>query len=111
MGKTIKAETNYAKYKAIMAEYGEDMDLNTLASFIEELKDVLKKHTANYKALQKEYHRLLVLMSRLRSGALCPCCHRPLYFSDMRRVPKGHVCIHCDEIFSENEVEFQETEE
>lgn len=107
MEKNVKTETNYAKFKAVMAEFGEDMDLNFLASFISELKDVLKKHPSNYEAIQKEYHRLLVLKSRLRSGTVCPHCHSPLYLSDMRRMPKGHVCIRCDEVFNEDEVEFE----
>ena len=100
----MKQETNYMKLRKIMAEYGESMDLNFLVSLLSEMEDVLMKHPSDYEAIEKEYKRIQKLEINLHSGAFCPRCNHPLYLSDMKRIPNGHVCVRCDEAFTEKEV-------
>lgn len=107
----MKRTDNYAQYRKILKVYHEDpetMDISYLRELARDLKELLKKQSksapdSRYLAAQKEFRRLLSLLRRLRTDAVCPHCGRLLFLSDLQGY--DYLCAACNENFFEAEVE------
>ena len=107
----MKRTDNYAQSKEIMKAYREDpeaMDISYLRELTRDLKELLEEQSksapdSRYLAAQKEFRRLLSLLRRLRTDAVCPHCGRLLFLSDLQGY--DYLCAACNENFFEAEVE------
>lgn len=109
----MKRTDNYAQYRKILKVYHEDpetMDISYLRELARDLKELLKKQSksvpdSKYLVAQKEFRRLLSLLCKLRTDAVCPHCGQLLFLSDLKGY--DYLCAACNENFFEAEVEHQ----